>query len=653
LEVFAAISVGCQRAELLQEPRKHDSDFAGMRGAKTLIAVAIALAAVAAHWRSLECDFINHDDPTYVTSNPHVLSGLTRPNVVWAFTTFHAANYHPLTWLSLQLDAWRGGPDAAAFHATNVAFHALNAACLFLLFASLTGQTVLSAIVALVFAVHPLHVESVAWVSERKDVLSTFFAIVSLLAYTSYARKPGLTRYLGTLAAMALSLLAKPMYVTLPILMLLIDWWPLARAKHGSSWPRLVLEKLPFAGLGLASCYVTLLAQRQAEAIAALPLGMRLGNALNAYVSYVAKSFWPADLCILYPRHEISIAQATQAAAVLVAISGAAWITARKYPFLLFGWLWFLVTLLPVIGLVQVGNQAMADRYTYLPQTGLAVMVVWCAAGLVAHRPGTVPLAASAVGACLLILGLMSFRQIGFWRGSIRLWQRALDVTTDNYQAHNNLGKAFASQAATVAASNELLSRQFLDQAVQEYSQALAIRPGLWLAQYNRGVALAQESRFLEAMGDFSAALKSNDEFAPAHLNLAMAAGRLHQPAIACDHFATALALQSAQVIPETWLQTATQYARELATDSESRHRDGSRALTLSSRLADMTNHRHPQVLEALAAAQAECGRFDDALTTLQTASTLPMSGESRSIINHDLSLYRARQPLRTTTASP
>jgi tetratricopeptide (TPR) repeat protein len=570
----------------------------------------------------------------------------------WALKTLYAANYHPLTWLSLQVDAWLHGPDAAAFHATNVIAHGLNAGLLFLFLASLTGQTVLSAIVALIFAFHPLHVESVAWISERKDVLSTFFALLGLVAYTGYAREPSLIRYSAPLAAMALSLLAKPMYVTLPVVMLLLDWWPLGRAQAARNWSILILEKVPFAVLASASCYMTLLAQHQGEAIASLPLSVRLLNSLNTYVSYVGKSFWPAELCVLYPLRDISIARATVDAAVLVAISWAAWINAGKRPYLLFGWLWFLVTLLPVIGLVQVGNQAMADRYTYLPQTGLAIMVVWSAAAIVARRPATVPLVTTTVAACLLILGLLSFRQIRYWRDSISLWQRAVDVTTNNYQAYNNLGEAFASRAMAVPASNELLRRNYLDQAVQQYRRALEIRPGLWLAQYNRGVALAQESRFLEAMGDFSGALKSNDEFAPAHFNLALAASRLHQPAIACDHFARALSLQSRPARLDNWLETANQYARKLATDPDSRERDGVRALALANELADITKRQDPEVLEALAAAQAECGRFEEALATLNSALALPLSSEARETFNRELALYRARQPLRATAAS-
>jgi hypothetical protein len=443
------------------------------------------------------------------------------------------------------------------------------------------------------------------------------------------------------------------MYVTLPLLMLLLDWWPLGRVRRASGWLVLIFEKVPFAVLALASCYLTVLAQHQAEAITALPLGERLRNAIDAYVTYIGKSFWPANLCILYPMHEISLARAMVDAGLLVAISWVALTNARRVPYLLFGWLWFLVMLLPVIGLVQVGNQAAADRYTYLPQTGLTIMVVWSVSALVARRPEIAPLWISAAGACLLMLGVLCFRQIGFWRDSITLWQRAVDVTTGNYQALNNLGEAFASRAAAVGAANETLHRKLMDQAIREYSRALEIRPGLWLTQYNRGVALVQESRLLEAMGDFSTALKSNDKFAPAHFNLALAAGQLHQPAIACDHYVTALALQSGQATFENWLPSATQYARQLGADPDSHHRDGIRALTLANRLADMTSHRHPEVLESLAAAQAECGRFDEAISTLNTALALPLSSETRAIIDRDLTLYRARQPSRTMAPSP
>ena len=353
---------------------------------------ALALLTLALYWPVVGHDFVNYDDGLYVTDNPHVQAGLTLDNIAWAFSTGHASNWHPVTWLSHLIDFSCFGWFAGGHHLVNVLFHTANTLLLFLLLRRLTGSLWRCAIVAALFAWHPLHVESVAWVAERKDLLSLFFLLLSLSAYVGYVKQPSPGRYTLTLACFALGLMAKPMIVTLPCLLLLLDWWPLARLRLSATdagenpsprshlWP-LVCEKLPFFALAAASCVVTVWTQHQTGALRtfhAVPLSARLANTVTAYACYLWKMIWPADLAVLYPMPSSwPLAMVLGSALALAGLSLFAWRWRTQFPWVVVGWCWFVVTLVPVIGLVQVGEQAMADRYTYLPLIGVFLALTW------------------------------------------------------------------------------------------------------------------------------------------------------------------------------------------------------------------------------------------------------------------------------------
>ena len=403
--------------------------------------LTLAVVSLVTFSPAISCQFVNLDDSTYVVQNKSVKAGLSAGGVAWAFTTFDSANWHPLTWLSLQLDAtlWRrpdGEPAPAGFHLTNVLLHAANAGLLFLALRGLTGCYWRSVAVALFFAVHPLRVESVAWVAERKDVLSAFFGLLALWAYAGYVRGLSTRRYLAVVIPFVLSLLAKPMLVTLPCLLLVLDWWPLARARSTSAWVRLAIEKLPLFVLAALSSVVTVQAQAEGGAIRTLecftPV-VRAENAVVSYAVYLGKTAWPVGLSVFYP-HPVygydgpvgpSSTEVAGGLALLVAISVAAIIFRKRAPYLLAGWLWYVGTLVPVIGLVQVGGQAYADRYTYIPQIGVLLALCWGAADLARAWPRTL-ISATAVAAA--VLAVLSVGQLRVWQNSYSLWEHAYHV---------------------------------------------------------------------------------------------------------------------------------------------------------------------------------------------------------------------------------
>ncbi|HEY6838925.1 MAG TPA: hypothetical protein VI389_09300, partial [Geobacteraceae bacterium] len=345
--------------------------------AQPLIALSLLLVTLILFGRAGGFAFVNFDDPSYVAANSHVAGGLTPENVRWAFTSFHEANWHPLTWLSHMLDVTLFGLSPRGHHWVNVLLHGGNGVLIFLLLARLTGRTGRSAVVAFLFLIHPLHVEAVAWVAERKELLCTTFSLVTLLAYGSYAARPGTGRYLFALAAFACALMAKPMAVTIPCVLFLLDYWPLGRTATVGAL-KLAREKVPFFLLTAASCIVTYVAQQQGGAVGTLfPLSVRVANAATAYVFYLGKTLWPARLAVIYPfTPSIPFWQMGGALLLLVALSLAAFRLRRRFPWLVVGWLWYLGTLIPVIGLVQVGLQAAADRYTYFPLTGIFIAAV-------------------------------------------------------------------------------------------------------------------------------------------------------------------------------------------------------------------------------------------------------------------------------------
>ena len=463
---------------------------------------------------SVRYEFINFDDDLYVTENRHVQAGLTREGITWAFTTLHASNWHPLTWLSHMVDYELYGLNPMGHHLTNVLLHAVNILLLFLILRRMTGALWQSALVAALFALHPLHVESVAWVAERKDLLSTMFWFLTMGAYVRYTEQPTLPRYLLVMLALALGLMAKPMLVTLPLVLLLLDYWPLGRLPFGdlrAGWKR-VWEKMPLFAMAAASSVMTYLAQQKGGSVGSLevyPLWTRIENALVSYVSYIRKMLWPRDLAVFYPHpgDALPIWQVAGAGLVLVLVSilVVRWI--RTWPYLAVGWLWYLGTLVPVIGLIQLGKQAMADRYTYVPLIGLFVMIAWGIPDLIAGwRYRRVLLTVSA-GVLLSALMVGTWLQVRHWRNSITLFEHALHVTDNNYLAHNNLGNALQKQ-------------ERLDEAKAHYAEALRIKPDYSLPHNNLGVLYKKQGRLDNAMVEFEISLALNPDYDGTHYNL-------------------------------------------------------------------------------------------------------------------------------------
>lgn len=516
-----------------------------------LIACALFLGTLLLFARAIGHDFVNYDDPDYVTANAHVKAGLNGETIRWAMTSGEASNWHPLTWMSHALDVTIFGLNPHGHHATSVVWHALNGLLAFLAVRRLTGALWTSAFFAALFAWHPLRVESVAWVSERKDVLSGFFWFAVLWLYAIYVERrraggggSGTWRiYAITLVAFALGLMAKPMLVTLPCVLLLLDFWPLGRTKWWTvpvvpaerntetvAW--LVAEKAPFFLLVVISSVVTYLVQRSGGSVSSvLTLDARLANAVVAVVRYLGKFLMPVDLAVLYP-HPGHWAAGKVAAALVVTVmltAGAVW-QWRRRPWISVGWFWFLGTLVPVIGLVQVGLQSMADRYTYLPMLGVQLVMLWTVRER-AMSPGTRKAWAWAGVVVLVFCAVATTRQIGAWGNSLTLFDRAVAVTTGNYVAHDNRG-LYLFKAGRV------------DEAMQDYREALAINPGYLNANNNLGHALSELGRPAEAVPLYRVALKAQLNHIEVRNNLANALSDLGQLAEATEHYDFVLARQ-------------------------------------------------------------------------------------------------------------
>jgi tetratricopeptide (TPR) repeat protein len=532
-----------------------------------ILAVCLLLAAatLAIYARTFGHGFVSYDDDLYVYLNPTVKAGLSAKNIVWAFTTFYFANWHPLTWLSYMLDIQLFGFKAGPEHVVNVVFHIGAAVLLFLAFLRMTRQAWPSAFVAGIFALHPLHVESVAWIAERKDVLSTFFQMLTLLLYAGYARKPSIGKYAGVALAFALSLLAKPMAVTFPFVLLLLDVWPLRRIDP-TSWrerlPRLLGEKAPLIAMSAATSALTFLAQRSAQAVATLtlvPFPRRFANAAISYISYMGKALWPADLGVLYPLRHPTFEAAAAAVLTLAAITVAAVLTFRKRPYLLVGWLWYVGMLVPVIGLVQVGSQSMADRYTYVPMVGLSIAVIWALDEALQGRPFLRRGAAALGLLALLAFAAAAYRQAGYWKDSKTLFEHTLAVTDENVVIENNLGvvlqgegkhaEAMALYRRAVAWSHdyadahanlghELLYGGQYAEASAELSEALRLSADSAKPQGDMGLLLAVKGDFAAARQHLEKSLARDSESAEVESNYCWVLLQLGQPAqaiAACD----------------------------------------------------------------------------------------------------------------------
>ena len=539
------------------------------RAVRLAIAFFLVAATLAVFGRAVTFDFVNFDDNLYVTDNPPVQKGLTLEGLRWAFTTGHTVNWYPLTWLSHMLDVELFGLDPAGHHATSVLLHALSAGLLFHVLLRMTGGLWQSALVAGLFALHPLRVESVAWVAERKDVLSTFFWILTMLAYARYAESRTVARYLAVAGCFALGLMAKPMLVTLPFVLLLLDYWPLKRVNQAASegriaqrTARLLLEKAPLFALSAAVSIVTFLLQR-GEAMTSLkatPMLTRLLNASAAYGTYLAQTFWPTGLAVFYPRaaDPLLLRQALLGGALLAAGTLAALGWAKRRPYLAVGWLWYLGTLIPVIGLVQVGAQAHADRYTYLPQIGLFIAVVWGVGGLLAERPVVAKVACAASAIALATCTALTWNQLGHWHNSRVLFQHAVAVTADNGRAHDYLGQALLEEGRTDAAVTHLREAVRLEpynpqpaynlglayygqgnigHAREQFERALQLDAVRIRSHFMLGNLALEGGDFPESIGHFSVIIDEDSENINARINLAIALARHGSPEEAETHF--------------------------------------------------------------------------------------------------------------------
>jgi Flp pilus assembly protein TadD len=496
--------------------------------------------------------FVNWDDPEYVTDNPHVAQGVTFPAVRWAFTESYAANWHPVTWLSHMLDVQLFGMNPGPQHLVSLGLHLAATVLLFWWLYSVTCRLMAAAVVAALFAIHPSHVESVAWIAERKDVLSGLFWMATLWAYTLYVRSPRIATYALVCVAFALGLMAKPMLITLPFVLLLLDVWPFGRLRVGTrnvaaAWP-FVREKLPLFALSFASALITIIAQSRGGAVARLdayPLTVRVANAVVSYVAYIVQLVWPANLAVVYPyRGAPPMWTVAGSFAVLCIVSVAAVRSRARHPYLLVGWLWYVVTLLPVIGLVQVGSQAMADRYTYLPGIGLFIAIVWGIQALIERRPRLGVVATPAAVLAVALYALAAHAQVRHWQNDLTLWGHAIDVTAENARAHNNLANALVASGDTGEAiahyreavrirptfaeahgnlANTLATQGRVADAIAEYREALRLNPRDPFALNGLGAALDDAGRTSEAIEQYLEAIRVDPTFASAYNNLGVA----------------------------------------------------------------------------------------------------------------------------------
>ena len=516
-----------------------------------LVSLCLIIGIVVVYIKVQNFDFVGYDDELYVTQNHHVQKGISLEGIKWAFTTFHSANWHPLTWLSHMLDGELYGLNPAGHHWTNVEFHIANTILLFFILFRMTGGLWQSAFVAALFALHPLHVESVAWISERKDVLSSFFGMLCIAAYRRYVIKSSIKSYLLVALFFSLGLLAKPMLVTFPFVLLLLDFWPLKRFQFQHDFHleskkptadsirrnyRIILEKVPLFILVVISCIVTYFAQKSEgtiKSIAALSLKSRIANAVVSYISYALKAIWPHNLAVFYPHpgNTLPSWKVAGGALLIVAACYGAIRSAKKYPYISVGLFWYLGTLVPVIGLVQVGDQAMADRYTYIPLIGIFIIISWGVPNLVNRwRFKEIFLGISA-GTLLVALSLNTCFQLNSWKNGITLFEHAVSVTENNYQAHNNLGTAYG--------------RSDLDKAISHYRKAIEIKPNDEMAFYNLGSAYLEKGDIDEAIHHFLKALNIKPDYPEALNNLGEALVKKGDYDKAINYFKTALKTDS------------------------------------------------------------------------------------------------------------
>jgi tetratricopeptide (TPR) repeat protein len=667
----------------------------------------LAALIVAVYWPVRQHDFVCYDEYAMVLQNPLVLGGLTLPGLSWALTTSWFEYWHPVTWLSHMLDCELFGPNPACHHLVSVAFHALNAMLLFLVLQRMTRAFWRSAIVAALFALHPLRVESVAWVAERKDVLSGCFFLLTLWAYARYVEFRSLKSsvqspesavsshvsrftfhasrithhaprfYALALVFFTLALMSKPMVVTLPFVLLLLDLWPLGRwhlaanpttstSQPSTLWP-LLREKLPFFLLAGLSCGITVRGQRGGSTLSTLSeIGLveRITNAIVGYLQYLGKMFWPTDLAVLYPHPALHYPVSEQwpgweifaGALLLLAISTLCLCQLRRRPWLAVGWFWYLGTLVPVIGLVQIGAQAMADRYTYIPLIGPVISLVWLLGelSLRAENSHRVPyalrqtiLGALSIGS-LTACVLLTHHQIGFWKNSVTLFEHTVEVTPDNPIAQSDLGYGLVLEGKPALAA-------------VRYRVALAINPRFAQPHFNLAGLLKDQERWPEAAEHYLAVTRLKPDWFMAHLALAQILPRLGRTKDAAYHLEEFLRTcpgsnleSTSSAVLEPAVQCLNDLAWLLSTAERAEDRDGPRAVRFAKRACELTQHRQTIMVGTLAAAYAEAGSFKDAVATAETACTLAVANGDQALLEKNrqlLELYRASKPYHESAA--
>lgn len=657
---------------------------------KVLICLLLTAAIFIVYWQVSTFDFVSFDDPIYVTDNLPVKHGLTLKGIKWAFTTVYASNWHPLTWISHMADVELFGIKPGMHHITNVVLHILNSILLFILMEKMTGAFWRSALVAALFALHPIHVESVAWISERKDVLSTFFWMITMLGYHWYVQRPSISRYLLVGCSYALGLMAKPMLVTLPFVLLLLDFWPLKRTELNLDVPqddpqkkqqwqltlnpsfvlRLVLEKGPLILMALAASGATFYAQTSGGAVSSLErlhFAVRIQNAIVSYVSYLLKMFWPLNLSAFYPYPEqFSLFSVTVCLLLLIILIIIVIVAARRAPYLAVGFLWYLGTLVPVIGIVQVGSQSMADRYTYIPIIGIFVMIIWSLSDLLKKLNCNNMIYGISTVVILGFLSGLSWIQVATWRSSESVFTHALAVTKDNYIAHNSLGVALFEKGDTEGAikhykesigirANYLnahcnlgvafAKRKQYDEALTQYRECLRIKPGYPDAYYNMGLVFSDLGKDDEAIRQYQEVLKNYPRHENAHNNLGFIIAQKGNLDAAIYHYKQALEINPENLrtrtnLIDTLLKKGTlddalfQVKEVLKTDPLKPH--------LYLRLAEIYIAKHEpdnaaaayreafsvdpsftQALYGLVVLHAKQGRFEDAITLLRKIAEL------------------------------
>ena len=574
------------------------------------IAVCIFLTAIV--WvvfgQTLGHDFVNFDDDRYVYENPEVSRGLTIDGLKWLLTHSHASLWHPLTTLSHMTDCQIYGLKAGGHHFTNVVLHNIGAVLLFLVFRGMTGSIWRSAFIAAIFAIHPMRVESVAWVAERKDVLSGVFFMLTLGAYLHYTRAPSLSRYVTMSIFLVCGLMSKATFVTVPLVLLLLDYWPLQRASDFRAWQGLAIEKIPLFVLSAAASLATLFAQTVTMAsLDQLPVLPRLKNAVVSLIAYIRQIFWPTDLAVFYPHphDQLNIWIVVTAAALVIAITPVAIFVRQKHPYVFVGWFWYLLLLVPVLGIVQAGLQARADRFTYLPHIGITMLLTWTCADLTQPWRNRRVVLTSMVACAIAASIILAHQQTTYWRDSISLWERALAVTQDNQTAHQNLAAALWSKGKTTDA--RMHSRAA---AITHARTTLKDYPFDVPTHNDLGVLLVQNRDVRAGIEQWEISLQIDPDDGNALNNLA-------------------------------WV---------LATYPADTIRDGKRAVELAEKAAVLPGGEAPIVLRTLAAGYAEAGDFSNAVNTAQRALDLATGQNNTSLLatlRHEIELYQARTPYR------